>query len=437
MLAQQRYPFLSWKGRAALLVLDALGTAGTARHGAAAHGPPRLSSGVRLQPVRSILVFGCLAIGDALTMTPALRALRQRWPGAAVTLVTSPASARILDGNPDVDQIVPFELPWLVRWGAPGVPARVWRTVRLLTWPLALRRRIGSRPDVCIAFAPDVRTFLLAWRLGARWRVGHTFNGGAWLLTHPVGSNLWDGRHMVEHRLDLVRAVGAESDDCRTHVAIPAEDRLAADRWLEQMNLADRVLLVALAPGAGGLPYKRWPPSHFARVGDGLAREFGATVLVIGVASERRVVREVVAASGGRLLDATGVNPAAVLARCGLVVCNDTGTMHVARALGVPTVTVRGRHRPGDAALWGYASPDYARLSVRMDRDPCVRGGCARCRDVACMDAITPEAVLGACRRVLAPPADGASEMVHVVLPDPDGRATAPDREAVLAGENS
>ncbi len=426
MLARERYPFLSCKGRAVLLVLDALGTAGTALHDALAQGPPRLPSSVSAASVRSILVFGCLAVGDALTMTPALRALRRGRPDATVTLVTSPASARVLAGNPDVDRVVPFDLPWLVRWGTRGLAARTWRTVRLLAWPRALRRRTGSRPDLCLVFAPDVRTFLLAWRLGARRRVGHTFNGGAWLLTDPVRSSLWDGRHMVEHRLDLARAVGADTDDCRTRMTIRAEDRLAADRWLRRMGLADQVLLAALAPGAGGLPYKRWPPSHFARLGDALAGELGAAVVVVGVASERATVREVVAASPSRLVDATAVNPAAVMARCRLVVCNDTGTMHVARALGLPAVTIRGRYRPGDAALWGYAAPDYARLSVRMDRDTCVSGQCARCRDVACMDAITPEAVLAACRQVLAPPAEGQSDMMHVVLPDPRGRKAAP-----------
>ena len=185
-----------------------------------------------------------------------------------------------------------------------------------------------------------------------------------------MDTHLWDGRHIVEHRLDLARAVGAPPNGRRTELAIRPQDAQAVEQRLWRSGPTQN-LRVVLAPGAGGPAYKRWPPAHFAAVGDALVREFNAAVLVVGMPADHDAVAAVLRAAREPIHDAADLDPAAVIARCRLVVSNDTGTMHVARALGVPTVTIRGLYRPGDAALWGYDEPDYARLSVRMDRRSC------------------------------------------------------------------
>lgn len=158
-----------------------------------------------------------------------------------------------------------------------------------------------------------------------------------------VRSDPWDGRHMVEHRLDLARAGGAVADTRQTARVVPAEDQDEADRWLRRMAIEDGAMLTALAPGAGGSPHKRWPPSHFARLGQALAGEFGATV------------------------------------------------------------TVRGR--------------------------------CDRCRDVVCMERISPQAVLEACRRLLATRGNRRGGMLDVVLPEAPANAAAPGSARVAGKE--
>jgi len=140
-----------------MLVLDALGEAGAVLRDFLRSGPPQPFSVTNGERVRSILVFGCLAVGDSLTTTPTLRVLRRRWPGAAVTLLTSPAGARVLDGNPHVDRLLAMDLPWLVRSGSRGALGRWAKTVRLLARPGAIRRALGARPDLCVIFAPDTR----------------------------------------------------------------------------------------------------------------------------------------------------------------------------------------------------------------------------------------------------------------------------------------
>jgi ADP-heptose:LPS heptosyltransferase len=308
-----------------------------------------------LRPARILVVRQHNQMGDMVCATPCFRALRQTWPQAQIALITAPVNAGVVRHNPHLDRIFLFE-------------QRAWRR------PLALWRFVR---DVR-AFAPDlalvlnsvsfsVTSAMLALWSGARWVVGgdsrpfgSAVSARAYSLELP-GSPALD-RHAVEHSLAPLRAVGITTDDLSTVVVpSPEEDRGAAELVREVLPPAP---FWALHPGAG----KRqncWPADRFAAVA-GRAAAAGHPVLVLhgpadgeAVAALREALPSPVPATWAPIVFApelTVGTGAAVLARAERFLCNDTGVMHIAGALGVRTVALFGATDP---ALW---KPPSARV---------------------------------------------------------------------------
>ena len=201
----------------------------------------------------------------------------------------------------------------------------------------------------------------------------------------------------------------------------PERHLLAAARLAEQIGLADRPPQRALPsltasgpvrPGALGLvpgagwATKRWPVAHFGALAARWRQEVGGPVLVFGSADESELVRAVLAASEGAASawsepaePLTGLQDG--LGQCEVVVAGDTGPLHVAGALGRPTVALFGpTPRDSGFAFW----PDAVLLGG-ASCSPCSMHGTDSCRHGhhRCLGDVGPEAVLGAALRLRAP----------------------------------
>jgi len=152
---------------------------------------------------------------------------------------------------------------------------------------------------------------------------------------------------------------------------------------------------VAIHPGAAYGSAKRWLPERFAEVADALAEAWGARVVVLGSPEEIALAQSVCAAMRGPALNLAGRTTTrdlmAVLAQASCLVCNDSGPMHVAAALGVPVVAVFGPTDPRRTAPW---SPRARVVRIEHDCSPCARRACDRGH--ACMLGVTAEAVIDA-----------------------------------------
>jgi ADP-heptose:LPS heptosyltransferase len=299
-------------------------------------------------PVRRIAVLRCNALGDYLMATPALAALRARFPGAELTLLGARWHERFLAGRPGpVDRVL--VLPQVP--GLAGQPADAPAADALPAFLDAARAR---RYDLAVQLhGGGAASNPLVVALGARWTIGLRAPGAP-----PLDAEVPYRYYQPEadRFLEVVRLAGADG---------PAEyPRLAA---LD----AERDAAAALLPGGG--PWvalhagatdrrRRWPAERFAAVADALTTA-GARPVLVGAASEAEVSDAVVAAAGRPLTDLTGRTDrgtlAAVLERCAVVVANDSGPLHLARAVGSATVglywcgnainaapATRTRHRP-------------------------------------------------------------------------------------------
>lgn len=282
---------------------------------------------------KAILVVELWRLGDFALLTPGLAALRRRFPAARISLLGPPAAEELLRESGLVDDFIAAVMPWTAEAGkyAPGrYDVRgLWRLLR------ELRAR---RFDVALSARMDLRDNVLMALGGARRRVGYAYGGGAFLLTDALPAG--DG-HRVEDWRALAAHLGAAAGDGALTLCLSDSERGWAERWLAGQGVTESDVLVGIHPGASS-PLRRWAPERFAVIASRAAAR-GARVLVFEAvpATESSWPSGVIAAPATSLREFM-----ALLSRCDLLVCNDSGPMHIAAALGVGTVAIFTTQRP-------------------------------------------------------------------------------------------
>ena len=310
-----------------------------------------------LRPRRVLVVRQHNQMGDMVCATPCFRALKETWPAADLALVTAPVNRQVVANNPHLARIFLFE-------------QSLWRRPAALAGLLRELRGYGAELAVVLnSVSFSATSALLALWSPARWVIGGD--------SAPFGSNVARAyslrlpaspvldRHAIAHSLAPLAAAGITTDDCST-VVVPAE----GDRRLAR-DLVARALpgprFWALHPGAGK-PQNCWPAERFAEVA-ARAASAGHPVLVLHGPADRAALDRFQAA----LPPLAGSAPvvvapplsvaagAAVLSLAERFLCNDTGVMHVAGALRVPTVALFG---VTDPALWKPPAPEVVALKA-------------------------------------------------------------------------
>jgi ADP-heptose:LPS heptosyltransferase len=312
------------------------------------------------EAVREVLVLRLDRIGDVLMSLPALALLRRAYPAARIRLAVGRWSEEIARRAP-VDEVLPWSAPWV------GRPSEGAETRRALWRKAAALRR--DRLDLALDLQGDVRAALLMALTGARERVGYANTGGARLLTRVVP--LDETVSWVEQNC---RAVAAAAGDQARAGGLPRvellteADRARARDLLRGQGLDGRRPLVGLHP-SGGRPVKQWPPGRWREVASRLQREFGAVVVLTGTAEDAPLAAEVARGLEGDVRHLTGGlalgETLAVLGALDLFLSSDTGPMHMAAAVGTPSVSVFG---PSDARRYfsgGTGAPGTRHVVVQ------------------------------------------------------------------------
>ncbi|MDI3316075.1 MAG: glycosyltransferase family 9 protein [Bacillota bacterium] len=339
----------------------------------------------------TILVPVLCPLGDTLFATPALRALRRRFPGAQVTVLAWSSNAELLAGNPAVDRL----------WEAEG-------PIELPRWLVTCQE---ARFDLAVGLS-NVGSWLAAFS-GARWRTGFASQSLGLLYNVPVPDRR--DLHAVDYALRVAAALGAEPprDPAPEVYPSPAERRWAR-RFERRFRLPGRPL-VAIHPGGRFFPQKRWPATYFARLASELERRRGARLLVVGGPDDAEAGEAILDAlaergNGRNLAGRIGLRrTAALLARADLFVGNDSAPLHLAWAMGTPTLALFG---PTDPRNFAPRGERHRLLQVPMSCGPCVHwmGGtleylaARRYQEDApaeCMLRLTPERVLAEAERQL------------------------------------
>jgi ADP-heptose:LPS heptosyltransferase len=330
-----------------------------------------------------ILIVRLSALGDVIHGLPVVCALREAFPQAVLGWVVEGRSAHLLQGHQAIDHVIAAPRGWL-------------KSPRAIA---DLRRRLRAfKPDIAIDLQCLTKSAVAAWLSGAWRRIGKAGQDGRelskWFHNELVTVG---GRHVIDHYLEMLRPLRIDSPLVRFDLPEAADDARMGEQTLRSLGLEhDRFAI--LNPGAGW-PSKIWPPERHGEMARRLADAYGlASLAVWGVPSEKPLAESIVATSRGaaRLAPPTTITQLAALCRrSAMFLGSDTGPMHLAVAVGTPTISLHG---PSQAEWCGAYGPENIRLQARYE------GGSANQRrqaDDSAMREITVDMVFDACCRLL------------------------------------
>jgi heptosyltransferase-2 len=337
--------------------------------------------------IERVLIRGTNWIGDVVMTLPAVAAVRKMWPRARISILAKPWVAEVYRLSPDVDEIIPFEEPGRHA----GIPGK---------WRLAGELR-KNRFDCAILLQNAIEAAIIARLAGIPLRVGYNSDGRGALLTHSVRRIPEIRRvHQIDYYLAMVAAVGCPAADRDIRLSPGGDYAATVESLFTQYGLEPNRPLIGIAPGAAYGPAKKWFPERFAAVADRLIDDTGAQTVLFGSTGDRESTTAVAQSARHPLTDIAGKTSLkeaiAVIARCNLFLSNDSGLMHVAGALGIPTIAVFGSTNPATTSPAGKKS-----VVIHHDVEcaPCLKPVCPT--DFRCMEMIGVEEVYVAAQKLM------------------------------------
>jgi heptosyltransferase-2 len=332
--------------------------------------------------IRKILVLEYWNLGDIVMELPFLQNLRVQYPDAHIVLLTSPKVAPLIEHQGLVDEVVVVRVPWAQhysRWRKYNPFSPLW--LELLRTLKFLHRQ---RFDLAFTARSDIRDNCMMWLAEVRRRVGYAFGGGGFFLTDIVTPDL-ERPHLSERWLKLIEHLGKPILERQPRLRLTQEQERSADRYLAERGIQNEDLLIGIHPGARSAT-RQWGEENFLTLAKRLQAQFPVKILWFSDPNQQSPALN----GTHRALDGTRLLPSSlplrefmsVLQRCQLFVCNDSGPMHIATALGVPVVAIFGPTEPawfgplGDdnhviirSGFWCRPCFDYC----RFDQPYCLR----------------------------------------------------------------
>jgi heptosyltransferase I len=295
------------------------------------------------------------SLGDIIHALPAAAALRDTFPGARIDWVVEPKWTRLLEGNPDISEVISLD-----RKSAGGIVSTI-------------RKLRAAKYTCAVDFQALYKSALLAFASGAPRRIGFQSSYAREGLAAAFYTDRLNprGPHKVDHNLTLAECAGARKGKPRFPLAILAEDEEKTSRELSAHGIGD---FFVLNPG-GGWVSKCWPAERYGQLHQRLLKDFGWRGVVSYGPGEENFSRDVIAAAGNHppVAISLGLGPLmALLRRAKFVVSADTGPLHMASALGAPVV---GLYGPTDPSRNGpYSTEDVVVRNARVSETTYRRG---------------------------------------------------------------
>lgn len=324
-------------------------------------GAPQTSpSGGSAGAPRNVLIIKPSAIGDVVHGLPILNLMRRAWPTARISWLVTPGCSGLLEGHPQLDEVILFDRGRYGGW---------WKSPSVAAEMRAFTRALRSRGfDLAVDLQGLLRSGWLGWKTRAPRRVGMAYaREGAWAFyTDRVPARAGE-RHAIERYLDVAESLGLGRGPVEFVFHVRPEERARVAHAVRPLGP-----YAVLLPGTNW-ETKRWPAERFASVARTLRDRHGLASVVAGAAGDQTladVIRPDLSLCGQTNLRET----TALLESASLVVANDTGPMHIAAALGRPLATMYGPTSP-------TRTGPYARHAsvVRLDIPcaPCLSRTCS------------------------------------------------------------
>jgi lipopolysaccharide heptosyltransferase II len=348
----------------------------------------RLAS-IRYQPER-ILLIKLSAMGDTVLMTPAIRNLRQFYPKANIKMIVTKVNQGVLTDCPYLNGLILLDLEKLVK-----KPWLTWNFIKLL------RREYF---DLAIDFDQWLRISpLLAFLSGAEQRIGFQTPGQHRDQTYTKQVIHDADKHEIECFLDLLRALDIPINDKDPELWVTKTAVIKVNKKLVDWGAGKGEVVIGIHPGCGshGFP-RQWPGQNYIDLIKRLQAENKGKIVLTGGFQEKGLMNSI--ASTLEIEPAVAIGwdlseTIALIKKIKLLVCGNTGVMHIAAALKTPVVALHG---PTDPRKWGPWGEQHTVLTAKSSCSPCLYLGFEyACRDYPCMATITVEEVYQAVLKYL------------------------------------
>lgn len=327
----------------------------------------------RMKDVRDVLLISLSCIGDVLLTTPVMRVLKDSFPGSRLTVLAGKTSHALVRAHALVDRALVFD-----NKGAHHGTAGKIKLVR------ALRQDMY---DLVV----DLRNSVIPYFLRARYRITSQ-------QAH-LKNRTSVGRHAIDRHLDVLELQGFPITTRAMSVTVPEDTAARAREMMNAQGCGAARPLIGVYPGAGS-PYKLYPTDQFRKALAELARRWpDARFVIVGGPDDAPHAADVARACPERAVDLSAkldiLETAAAINRCTVFLSNDSGPMHIAAALDVPTIALFG---PTDADRYGPRGAQHRIIWRREQCNPCKFPECGH---DTCIDRIPPEQITTATNELL------------------------------------
>jgi lipopolysaccharide heptosyltransferase II len=335
---------------------------------------------------RRILLIKPSSLGDIVHTLPALSAVRRRFPHAHITWLVKQEWAEILNGHPDLTDVIAAEFHW--RW-----------------WPKLVAQLRRAKYDLVLDLQGLLRSGLLTWLTGASTRVGFAAGreGSPWWYSDrvnlPVPEVLpWRQipMHAVDRNLVLAAHVGADITKPAFRFPDFSVEAERMKRKLRGLGVEPGEPLIAVAP-VDRKRLRSWPLERFSEAALQIAEMGAGKIVLIGTAGQRDMLQPFIEKSPVGLVNLVGETTvrelAVILQRVQLLLANDSAPLHIAAALGTPVIGLFGPTSVARARPFGEG---HRTLRVELPCSPCEEKICTNKNQYECLTAISVEEVVRA-----------------------------------------
>lgn len=337
---------------------------------------------------KRILLTRMKYIGDVVLTTPVIHAVREAFPQAYIAYLTDKKVAPLLEHNPYLDEIIPFDFsrPDLVE--QPLVAFRLWR----------------KKFDVVVDLFSNPRTAILTRASGAPVRIGKDVRGRGTLYTHRIG-DYGAMKPAIEFHYQYVKPLGVNMTHFKTEIFLTDDEKREARIFLKHNDVDVTKPAVAMHVGATW-PNKAWLRENFSDLIDRVRAKLGCEIILSAGPEDTAIVDYILNNSSGKIFPLP-VLPlrqlAAILSQCNVFLSNDCGPMHIGVAVGTPTIGIFGPEPP---EVWFNYSPEegHKALFRKIECSPCRATKCFREPEhfMDCMKLITVDEVFGEIKQRLS-----------------------------------
>lgn len=356
---------------------------------------PRPAAPLDPRRVRNVLIYATFGVGNMILFTPALKAIRKRFAGAHIALLTGPSGGEeTISGGGLADEFIKFN-------PSHGEIFKLAASLRKKRYDLL----------VCPFLCRSKYQIELALLSGIPYRAGHCsgpdWNGETDYLFN-IPAPMRGNDHEMETHFRLAEALGCDTADKSLYVHIDGEAEDFAKRFFDGAGLSGSDWILAVQVGTGKTQsWKQWDTLKLAQACDRLAGDYGIKIVLMGSADCRDTLDELLRQMRHSPIIALGRTTigqtAAALKRCDAALCNDSGLMHIAAAAGVPVIGVIG---PTDPRRTGPLGTGHVLIRKVQPCSPCytlpdLNATAARtCEHHNCLNSISAEDIVSAIKQM-------------------------------------